>query len=362
MGDANRGPWLCAYSMSTSSAAGRLQRRRHHDVDKWLAVCLLLLLVPPPAGADEHQLAGAVPPEVEAGAERSPSDLPLPAAPDEPSSPEQPQSDCPEHELWQVNTRHLGSCCMPPPLRVYQWQDCQWQSRAVDDLVAPFDGLLVIFVHGNRMEPGNTLDRGRLYYRCLTGGACRPVRFVIWSWPSERIKGQIRDVRVKARRADCEGAYLAWLHGQTAPGQPVSMIGYSYGNRVIASALNRRARGRVGELELPPGEPVRVVMTAAAMSDDALHPGRDYGCALSQIDQLLVIYNSKDPILKRYHVVEKGSHPEALGYAGMCCPLPEVDQIRQINAQRIIGRSHYEPRYLHNGYLRGQMQQYVLWR
>ena len=145
-------------------------------------------------------------------------------------------------------------------------------------------------------------------------------------------------------------------------GQRVSLIGYSYGTRVIANALHIRALGGLSDFPLPPPtDTVRVVMTAAAMSNCSLHPGRRYGCALSQIDKLLVIYNPKDPVLKRYGLVEKGARPQALGYTGLCRPLPG-DKERQINASGIIGKSHYEPRYLYNPYLRGEMRSYLLWR
>ena len=307
----------------------------------------------------------------------SPSDAPLPAADDNASDENALSGDgglvaelaeatavngatC-QNEIWQIYTRHLPACTPHPTPRVYQHACQTWQTRNLEDLLKPFDGLVVIFAHGNRMEACNTLHRGMLYYRCLTSGAGPKVRFIIWSWPSDQVKGQIKDVRVKAERADCEGAYLGWFLEQLPEEQGVSLIGYSYGARVIANAMHLRTCGGNRYFKFERSDPMRVVINAPAMSNCDLASWGRYSGAMSQVDRMLMLYNSTDPILKRYRVVERGSRPSALGYTGLKMAVPGGPKIRQIDASPIVGRSHYEPKYLANGNLLAEMRRCLLW-
>lgn len=283
-------------------------------------------------------------------------------APATATRPFQAAATCPsQHEVWRVSTRHLAPCSYPPALEVQQMVGGQWRTSSLEALLAPFNGQLMLFVHGNRMEAPELHMRGTMYFNCLTAGACPRIRFVAWSWPSDQIRGQVRDVRAKAGRADCEGIYLAYFLSQIPDGLPTSLLGYSYGCRVIAKALHVRACGGIPAMPLPPpARTFRVAFTAPAMSSHALLPGHEYSQALTQIDRLLILYNTKDPVLKRYRVVEQDGRIEALGYTGFHYRAPGGEKIRQFDAQGYIGRSHDETRYLSCEPIKAMLRSHVV--
>ena len=77
-------------------------------------------------------------------------------------------------------------------------------------------------------------------YRLLTAGVddATPIRFVIWSWPSAQVRGQLRDVRTKANRTELAGYCLAWVLTHLPETQQVSLLGYSFGARIATGAMH----------------------------------------------------------------------------------------------------------------------------
>ena len=337
---------------------------------RYEAVTVQAAEVQPIEAADAHREEGtaAVSPPSDAPPIAPPLQDPQPEAhvePDQVAETAEPVAESAEpvaDEIFHVYTRHLGVGCYPPPLRVYRYRGgCCWDAVPTEEVLSEFPGTLVIFVHGNRMELGNTLNRGLLYYRRVLSCSSQPVRMVVWSWPSEKIKGQIRDVRAKAVRAHWEGAYLAWFLNETVH-MRTSLVGYSYGARVIASALQFRACGGLPGMPLPAGgPPIRVVFGAAAVDNTSLSCRGQYRAATGQMDKALILINRRDPVLKRYRLVQQGSRPEALGQTGLRGPTPHGCRIRQMDVTRIIGRSHYEVRYLENSLISATMRRYLLW-
>ena len=104
------------------------------------------------------------------------------------------------------------------------------------------------------------------------------------------------------------------------------------------------------------------MLTRAQKEEQVAELKDKFGRATSQMDRMLHIFNSLDPILKRYRLVEKGARPDALGYVGLRSAIPHGDRVTQFNASRIIGRSHYEPNYLASPLLLGKLQRELLWR
>ena len=125
-----------------------------------------------------------------------------------------------QDDIWLVSTRRTPHCRLRPPrLKIHHYEKsvdtCGARWMASDE--ASFLGQMwadiptVFFVHGNRIAPGEDRERGLQVYRSLIRQASdeRPIRFVIWSWPTEKVCGPLRDVRVKAERADPAGYHLA---------------------------------------------------------------------------------------------------------------------------------------------------------
>ena len=67
-------------------------------------------------------------------------------------------------------------------------------------------------------------------------------------------------------------------------------------------------------------------------------------------------------ILKRYRIVEKHARPQAIGYTGLSRAIPNGDKVRQIDVSHVVGRSHYEPRYVQHSGLLHEMRQCILWQ
>lgn len=206
-----------------------------------------------------------------------------------------------------------------------------------------------ILVLGNGYTSAQTRSLGATAYRRLVNDLppeCG-VRFVIWSWPSDHTdQGPIKDLRAKAGRTPHVAVCLArWLDDMPLPGQ-VSLLGTSFGARIVMEALELRANGRIGNLSLETAgnvqrRAVHVVLISAAVNNDWLLPGRRLGGALSQTEQLLLVNNSSDPVLKRYHwLYGPRSRAAALGSTGLRFGGGFSENVAQIDAAGIIGRHH----------------------
>jgi len=186
-----------------------------------------------------------------------------------------------------------------------------------------------------------------------------PLRFVIWSWPADRIRGPLRDVRTKAARTPLASYCLAWQLAQFDPQAPVGLMGFSFGARVITGSLHLLAGGRLGRLALPPTEPqarppVRAVLMTAALDANWLVPGHRHGRALTAVDRLLLVNNSCDRAMKWYPLLDRCRRPTPLGRWGLCCPWrlgPAAARIHQVDASCQLGPSHDFRSYLQDSNL-----------
>jgi len=220
-----------------------------------------------------------------------------------------------------------------------------------------------IFVHGNQISASEAIRRGLLTYRKLrrqstTSGS---VRFVIWSWPSMRNMGRIRDARQKMRRTDVESFLLGSYLAKTS-GEAISLVGHSFGARIITGAVHLAAGGALsgGRLkELPDSSTrYRVSLLAAAVEDDGLLPGGRYGHAFDLMDSLLLMNNSRDQALNFFWMVDLRRKPRALGDTGLAC-IPKAAQVQQFDWARAIGREHSFLEYLKRPAIMRRVSHYV---
>jgi predicted esterase len=247
-----------------------------------------------------------------------------------------------------------------------------WQSADMHELYQPTtpDQIMVVFVHGNRVSSEAVAPEGRQVYRLLTAGVgdAPPMRFVIWSWPSAQIRGQLRDVRTKAQRTELSGYCLAWLLTHVPESQHVSLLGFSYGARIASGAMHLVGGGQLSGRVLPAHSTTpantRIVMIAGALHNHWLRPGEYHGLAVSHIDHLLNLYNGCDPVLQRYHALYRHSHATALGYSGMYTgDLGELaERIEQYDASDTVQHSHEAIDYLHIPCLLRRIRSVLFWR
>lgn len=297
---------------------------------------------------------------------------------DSSSSPAHLASDSrPLDQVWLVSTRHLGCPCGDAPRLEFQhgsqvaggngvaW--CHWRPSSLEEfLAADTPGVrTVIYVHGNRMDDGDAFDRGQRFYRQLTSGLPPhvPLRFVVWSWPSAPIHGPLKDVRTKAARTDSDAFYLGWLLARLQPDAEVSLLGYSFGARIVTGALHVRAGGTsagaaLDRQQIIPRRQALVALTAGAMDHTFIYPGSRHGQALSQVERMLVMYNSQDRVLKRYRLIEQRNQAQALGYMGLePSRLGDLAQrIRRVDASCAVGTRHAEIAYTSSVWVGDQLR------
>jgi hypothetical protein len=205
----------------------------------------------------------------------------------------------------------------------------------------------VIFLHGNRTDADTAIEEAMCLLSVLRASAgARPFRFVIWSWPSDRVPGARRDAQVKACRSDTEAYYLARCLASVRPGTPLGLMGYSFGCRAIGGALELLAGGQIADFRLPPevcttwrelAAPVRVAWMAAAMDADWIRPGARNDQVLPRVQAMLVTCNCGDRVLRWYPRLYGRGGPQALGRVG---PPQADDKLEVIDVAPYVGRAH----------------------
>jgi hypothetical protein len=273
-----------------------------------------------------------------------------------------------QDEIVVINTRSVCSCCAPDELRakirVENYAVCdeagsrKWEPSDLQSFLAASPTVpTVIFVHGNQISPWDAKCEGLAVYRrvILHGGDAPPIRFVIYSWPSSKISGGLlNDIRVKAMRTGPAGCQLAWLIDQMPAETPVSLLGFSFGARIITGGLHVLAGGSLGgsasltEHVHPNRPPMSVILMASALHAHWLGEGQYHGLAMTQVSQMMRVNNCDDPAMKYYDYIEPGhGGPQALG---LCGPTyigrDYASKIRNRDASRCVGAEHDLMRYV----------------
>lgn len=266
--------------------------------------------------------------------------------------------------IWVFSTRGLrGGVCRAdltdPNFRVDRLEACGRATRSsVEEYALHRDPSrpTVIYVHGNRMEHADAIGRGLFVYNRVARYGYRqgPVDWVIWSWPSEKRGILLGDAREKARRTDVEGLYLGSLlrlHGET--GQPTTLIGYSFGGRIVSGALHALAGGALRGRSLP-GEGIEGAgftagMIAPALENDWMSARGNHRLATQNLEQLTVLYNRRDAVLKNYWRIDRIRNADALGYTGPTSFAPRFDgsrlPVRSRDCGSVVGFHHDEMSY-----------------
>lgn len=232
--------------------------------------------------------------------------------------------------LWLVSTRALAwdICCASlshPVYEISRVDSCGATRRSTLEALLderPVGQPVLIQIHGNRMTDQMAKERGLFVYR-HTVPYCdpRPLDFIIFSWPSEKEGMLVKDGREKAARTEAQGLYLAWLLRELVQRDiPVAIIGFSFGGRIATGAAHALAGGTLSGRGLP-GEPLRganisMGLIAPALEDDWLREGQYHGLASQNIQNLSILFNRRDAVLRRYWLIDQVRGNMALGYTG----------------------------------------------
>lgn len=262
-----------------------------------------------------------------------------------------------QDEILLADMRGLCGSCSPEALlrgarfQSYSIYDESGMRRWMRSDVSALAGTdpatkTVIFIHGNQISAGDAKVQALAVYRRLVEmGDGEPIRFIIFSWPSDRIGGLLKDVRVKAARTGPAGCQLAWLIDQIPAETPVSLVGFSFGARIATGALHILGGGHLGGCGLvervnPDRTPINVVLMSAALHAHWLGEGRYHGLAMTQVDQMLLLNNTADPAMRYYRLIDR-SRPQALGYRGPTCLNAYYrSKIHMRDLSRQIGSEH----------------------
>jgi hypothetical protein len=236
--------------------------------------------------------------------------------------------------------------------------ECRWADadltalRQSDSPAVPS----VIFVPGYDSGPDDALRMVWPLYTQLCGDAGnRSFRLLVWTWPAERsIHGIRADMQSKAARTETESLLLGQFLDRVQPQVPLTLVGYSFGSRIIAGALEFLGGGQINCCGLArqntaPRVPLRAMLVAAGMDTDSLLPGHRDGEALSQVDQMLITVNNSDWVLKWYRRLYQSRGPEALGYVGPASPAclgAEQAKLDLLDVTCTVGRDHHWANYV----------------
>lgn len=281
-------------------------------------------------------------------------------------------------EAWLISTRCVASTCPtdvgPERLsyRVSRGACPDWEQSDSEGFftTTAVDEPLIVFIHGNRTDSCDAIREGwPVYERLLAESGGQPFRFVIWSWPADHVRGGPRqDALVKAARSDGQSLYLAaWLE-RLPPEVPLTLIGYSFGARVIGGALHLAEGGtllgRTQETIVAHHDrrPMRVMLVAAALDCEWLLPGSRNGLAIRSVEQMMVTRNCCDPVLRLYPRMRRNDSSSALGFAGPASPgrLTESGlalEIVPVECQ--VGRDHSWLTYWRSSAVRSRLASYA---
>lgn len=317
------------------------------------AVAPAIPLVPPPSAASGADLA-------DPGAANT-----LTIKSIEPAACSRPRAG---DDIWLISTRQLGcGVCVQgdPGMRFWHYENNRWAPAdlkaflVINDPHTPID----FYIHGNFNTVEDANDHGLTVYDQLVKGAAEnmPIRFVIWSWPTDPGRHPVELIRSHAVRSDTDAWYLGWLLSQIDRRVPIGLAGYSFGSRVATGAIHLMGGGVLlgSSLKLDPKAPpplIRAVLLAAAEDDGWLSPGAPNGRAIPTVDRMLLLNNSCDNALKHYPLLDRCTRASALGYVG----LPTADpKISQCDACSAVGEEHDWANYFCNECLVARMRPYL---
>ncbi|MDR2761627.1 MAG: alpha/beta hydrolase [Planctomycetaceae bacterium] len=252
-------------------------------------------------------------------------------------------------DVWFVDTRHK--------FEINQLDtNSKWTKSTLDEFIQTYNPNkpLIIVTHGYKMTYNEAKQFG-IDFSKLTQNLGEH-RFLFWSWDSEKESCGIKYDAINAgKKADKEAKYLTDFLKQLKSGGKVSLIGFSYGARLISVSLQQLANeksisddsenknNKTDGKETVPTLKIRVVFLAAAVDQDQFGQNKKYGNLLSITDELLVNVNAADPALLLYPLLDGIGSPKAVGRRGInVAGIPKnlAEKIKSINVRPEIGVNH----------------------
>ena len=142
-----------------------------------------------------------------------------------------------DDEIWIVSSRCIETCDPVDlnQLKCFRWSGAEWirdnqQVLLAEHLARP-DKRTILFLHGNRTNLEWSAIRGIQVFDSVFGTALErpPVRFVIWSWPTDPQKRRVKEYRDNSQRSVWEANVLAEFLHKLGGTSTIGLMGYSFG-------------------------------------------------------------------------------------------------------------------------------------
>ena len=250
----------------------------------------------------------------------------------------------PNDQIWIVSSRSMGNCEVSDRFDVGVYDGCKFVPSTMDQLRAEAAANShiknVIHVHGNFTDFDWSIERGFSVYR--NGISCvesrLPVRFIIWSWSSERAAIPIRDFKIKTERSVVEGHRLSQFFQSVAVSDSI-LIGYSMGAQAALTSLVD-----LHQIQQRPNQ-WRLLLIAPALApefcNDQCHPAFD-----QTISMATILTNCSDRALKnarRVYRLHRENTIDQFGLASSLALSPEKLQVFEMSDE--VGPKHMIVRY-----------------
>ena len=236
--------------------------------------------------------------------------------------------------VWIVQTRdcpqELGSDPWPKIKALRFDAEGRTVERPIAELLAAVAGRPVLVqVQGSLTTPDAAFGGLIWTHSWLQHHRSLPPDAVVvaFDWPSERVYGMdLRDINEKGRRAFVAAHHLATFVAAFPPGSRVTLLGQSFGGRVVPAAVHLLGGGELrGRRHEPtarlaatrPDLRVRAVIIAGASDRNWLDPGERLDRTLHGCEAFLNLYNRKDEALLLYPSLIRSDHRRALGRVGL---------------------------------------------
>ena len=309
------------------------------------------------AGTEKtEEPAAEEPAPEETAAEEPKAEEPAAAAPDETKDngvavsgePQSPQLATSEwtaaqpsvgDQVWIVMATADGFYCQT-------LENNAWRVADVKEFYAgdSADRSTVIWAHGFKTDMTGAAESGCSFRNTIdaaraAAGSSRAYRLVIWKWSSERGAGRLRiDAQMKGRIADAEGRRLANFIGGMNASNNVSLVGFSFGARVVGSALQCLATSPSTYMTNRTGR-VSLVLASSACDYGAFDWSYANGAAIPAY--VLNIYNPADFALRYYPFVsDTGSQAQGVYPITGSAFTGAVGSAFNINVSGAVGKEH----------------------
>lgn len=247
-------------------------------------------------------------------------------------------------EIWIVSSRCIGTCGANDlnRLECFRWLDLRWQQADWRSVLAGHqsnDGKrTIVYLHGNRTDLSWSASRGLQVFDAVLGSESNrgPVRFVIWSWPTDPKLRRAREYRENSARSLWEGGILAQFLNQLGGKSTIGLIGYSFGAQSVVSAVEQV--GRDNSVDGPLS--FRVACVAPAYQKPWSDVSNPFAACQGCVTTPLQLTNSQDRALRAHQFV---SHFSAGGYAWMTIVdemSPNSPSPENIDVGNLVGRRH----------------------